>query len=210
MAAEFRETHSAVVALVGDLAYKAKKPVDLGFLDFSSAAAREHALRREFELNRRICDDVYLDLAKLVASNGDTLESVLVMRRMPEDRRLSALVSAGAEDIEPQLRSIARVLAEFHARAERGAQISAEAGEQGLRRRWTDNFAEMDRFVDTSIDRKVYDRIRDLARAYIDGRQPLFDRRGGARVYVDGHGDVTADDIFCLDDGPRILDCIEF
>lgn len=210
MAAEFRETHSAVVALVGDLAYKAKKAVDLGFLDFTSTAAREHALRRELELNRRLCDDVYLDLAHLVGSDGQALESVLVMRRMPDERRLSTLVAADATDLQQHLRSIARVLAEFHARAERGAQISAEAGRRGLRRRWMDNFTEMRRFVGTSIDRDVYERIHHLALVYVDGRQSLFDRRGDARVYLDGHGDVTADDIFCLDDGPRILDCIEF
>jgi hypothetical protein len=210
MAAEFRETHSAVIALVDDLAYKAKKAVDLGFLDFSSAGAREHALRRELELNRRICDDVYLDVAQLIGSDGAALESVLVMRRMPDARRLTTLVEADADDMTQHLRSIARVLAEFHARAERGAQITAEAGRRGLQRRWDDNFDEMNRFVGSSIDRDVYDRIRHLALAYVDGRQPLFDRRGDARVYVDGHGDVTADDIFCLEDGPRILDCIEF
>lgn len=210
MVSEFRETHSAVIALVGDRAYKAKKPVDLGFLDFSSATARERALRRELELNRRICDDVYLDVAHLVGSDGAPIDSVLVMRRMPGERRLSTLVVAGAPDVKQQLRSVARVLAEFHARAERGAQISAEAGRHGLRRRWSDNFVEMNRFVGTSIDPDVYDRIRHLALAYVDGRESLFDRRADAQVYVDGHGDVTADDVFCLDDGPRILDCIEF
>ena len=210
MAAEFRETHSAVIALVGDRAYKAKKPVNLGFLDFTSPAAREHALRRELELNRRSCDDVYLDVAQLIGSDGAAIDSVLIMRRMPDARRLSTLVRAGAPESTQQLRRVARVLAEFHARAQRGAQISAEAGRHGLRRRWTDNLDEMSRFVGTSIDADVYHRIRDLALTYVDGREPLFDRRGDAQVYVDGHGDLTADDVFCLDDGPRILDCIEF
>jgi uncharacterized protein len=209
MPSELRETHSAVVALIGDLAYKAKKPVDLGYVNLKSAATRDHALRRELELNRRMCDDVYLDVAQLVGSDGVARESVLLMRRMPDARRLSALVTSGSPDTEQHLRSIARVLAEFHARADRGAQISAEAGRHGLLRRWTDNFNELDRFVGTSVDRDVYDRIRHLALAYVDGREPLFDRRGGAGVYVDGHGDVTAEDIFCLNDGPRILDCIE-
>ncbi|HEY8302716.1 MAG TPA: AAA family ATPase [Jatrophihabitans sp.] len=211
--AELRETHSAVVALVGDHAYKAKKGVDLGFLDFTSAEARDQALRRELELNRRICNDVYLDVAQLVGSDGAHLESVLIMRRMPDERRLSTLLGAGGADtteLQRHLRSVARRLAEFHARAEHGAQISAEAGQIGLRRRWTDNLAEMRRFVGASVDRELYRRIAALALAFIDGREPLFDRRRDAQLYVDGHGDVTAEDTFCLDDGPRILDCLEF
>ncbi len=211
--AELRETHSAVVALVGDHAYKAKKGVDLGFLDFTSAEAREAALRRELELNRRICSDVYLDVAQLVGSDGVHIESVLIMRRMPDARRLSTLVASGGastSELRHHLRSVARQLAEFHARAEHGAQISAEAGRTGLRRRWTDNLAEMRRFLGTSIDAERYRHITSLALGYIDGREPLFDRRRDAQLYVDGHGDVTAEDVFCLDDGPRILDCLEF
>lgn len=210
--AEVRETHSAVVALVGDRAYKAKKGVDLGFLDFTSAEARDNALRRELELNRRICNDVYLDVAQLIGSDGAHLESVLIMRRMPDARRLSTLVADGAStaDLERDLRRVARRLAEFHARAEHGAQISAEAGRNGLRRRWTDNLREMRRFLGTSVDRDRFRRIGALALAYIDGREPLFDRRRDAQLYVDGHGDLTAEDVFCLDDGPRILDCLEF
>ncbi|MGZ4498855.1 MAG: hypothetical protein ACXVXD_00330 [Nocardioidaceae bacterium] len=63
--AEARETHAAVVLLVGDRAYKVKKPLDLGFLDFTTLAARERACRREVELNRRLAQDVYLGVAEL-------------------------------------------------------------------------------------------------------------------------------------------------
>lgn len=213
MAAELRETHSALVVLVGDRAYKVKKPVSLGFLDFTSGSARDDALKHEFELNRRICADVYLDVARLVGSDGAPIESVLVMRRMPDARRLSTMVgmrTIDASELRRQLRRIAQTLAQFHARAERAAGISAEAGYNGLRRRWTDNFTELERFVGTCVDPAVYERIQRLALTYVHGRRALFDRRGAAGLYVDGHGDITADDVFCLDDGPRILDCIDF
>lgn len=84
-----RETHSAVVLLMGEYAYKFKKAVDLGFLDFRSDAARRDVCRRELELNRRLAPDVYLDVIAVKGSEGRSLEHGLLMRRMPEDRRLS-------------------------------------------------------------------------------------------------------------------------
>jgi aminoglycoside phosphotransferase family enzyme/predicted kinase len=207
--AEIRETHSAVIALVGDLAYKAKKPVDLGFLDFTSLQAREAAIHQELVLNRRIAPDVYLDQAALCGSDGAVLEHVLVMRRMPDSRRLATMVEKGTVRHD-DLRAIARLLADFHSTARRGADITIEAGVRGLRRRWTDNLRECERFVGTLIPRAMYQRVGELALSYVDGRTELFERRASAGLYLDGHGDVTAEDVFCLEDGPRVLDCIDF
>src|SRR5438067_11153897 len=93
--ADVHETHIGAVFLVGDRAYKLKKPVDLGFLDFSTREARERACHREVELNRRLAPDVYLGVAD-VTGPGGVRDRLVVMRRMPEDRRLSALVRRGA------------------------------------------------------------------------------------------------------------------
>ena len=90
-----RETHCAGLLLVGDRAYKFKKPVDFGFLDFSTAEKRAHACRREVELNRRFSPDVYLGVADLGLPDGGH-EAVVVMCRMPDDRRLATLVRRGS------------------------------------------------------------------------------------------------------------------
>src|SRR3546814_11707425 len=90
------ETHSGVVFFAGDRAYKLKKDVDLGFLDFSSREKRLAACRREVELNRRLSPDVYLGVADVLDAAGEPCEHVVVMRRMPADRRLSTLVPDGA------------------------------------------------------------------------------------------------------------------
>lgn len=181
MSAEIRETHSAVVVLCGDRATKFKKPVDLGFLDFRSVQARREALRRELELNRRLAPDVYLDVATVVGSTGDIVDHILLMRRMPEAARLSTLVTHrtghSRSELQDRLRQVARVLADFHSRAERGPHIDAEAGAHGLRRRWTDNFAELERYVGTSVDAEMFRHIRALALDYVDGRAALFERR---------------------------------
>src|SRR5271166_3771383 len=114
--AAIAETHSAVVFFAGDRAYKLKKPVDLGFLDFTSQRARAVACRRETELNRRFAPGVYLGVAEIRGPDGRVCDHLVVMRRMPAGRRLSALVTARAP-VDGALRQVARALAAWHAAA---------------------------------------------------------------------------------------------
>lgn len=206
---EVRETHSGIVLLVGRSAYKIKKPVDLGFLDFRTVAARRQACVREFALNRRLAPDVYHDVATLAGSDGTLQEPVLVMRRLPDDRRLTTLVAEGSVEAA-DLRRLARVLSDFHDGAERGDAIAAQGRAAGLRRRWTDNLEETRRFRGRYLDVDIHDQVTALAVGYVDGRAALLDDRAAAGHVVDGHGDLLADDIFILPDGPRVLDCLEF
>jgi hypothetical protein len=203
------ETHISWLFLLGDRAYKLKKPVHLDFLDFSTREARAGACRREVELNRRLAPDVYLGVADVYGSDGQPCDHLVVMRRMPDDRRLSVLVERG-EDIDDDVRGIARLLAAFHARAESSPDISATATAAAVRARWESSFATMSRFRGTLLDEEVARRVEDQVRRYLAGRGPLFAERIASAKIRDGHGDLLADDIYCLDDGPRVLDCIEF
>jgi predicted kinase len=108
------------------------------------------------------------------------------------------------------LREVARKLAAWHATAPRGPEISAEGGLDALRGRWTASFSDVRPFHGAVLDPAVATEIEHLALRFLDGRMALFDRRVREGRIVDGHGDLIADDIFCLDDGPRILDCLEF
>src|SRR5215475_7753515 len=107
LAAQVAETHIGVVFLVGDRAYKLKKPVDLGFLDFSTRPRRLVACRREVELNRRLAPDVYLGVADVTDEHGQVCDHLVVMRRMPQGRRLSTLM-AGDAPLADAIRSLAR------------------------------------------------------------------------------------------------------
>lgn len=208
--ASCHETHVAVVFLVGDRAYKLKKPVRMGFLDFTSRAARLAACRREVELNRRLAPDVYLGVSDVTdPADGGPADHLVVMRRMPEDRRLSTLVTAGAP-VADSLRALARQLAVFHAKAERGPAISAACTAEAASKRWADLFDRLHRFRGTRLDPHQAERTARLALKFTAGRTELFDSRCAAGRAVDGHADLLADDIFCLPDGPRALDCLEF
>ncbi len=164
---------------------------------------------REVALNRRLAPDVYLGVADVMDPSGVVCDHLIVMRRMPADRRLSTLVSNGA-DVSEDLWRLAHLLASFHARAERGPHADEAASVDATAQRWSTNTSEMRALSDRLLDGDVLTRIEGLAERYLAGRDPLFERRVAEGRACDGHGDLLADDIFCLDDGPRVLDCIEF
>jgi aminoglycoside phosphotransferase family enzyme/predicted kinase len=203
------ETHIGVVFFVGDRAYKLKKPVDLGFLDFSTRELRERACRDEVRLNRRFAPDVYLGVSDVPGPDGDVCDHLVVMRRMPADRRLSHLVEEGAP-VEDALNDVARILAAWHARAPRGPAVTAHGTRDALHARWRDSFDQVRPFHGDVLDEAAAVEIEDLVTAFLAGREPLFDARIADGRVVDGHGDLLAGDVFCLDDGPRVLDCLEF
>jgi uncharacterized protein len=203
------ETHSAVVVFFGDRAFKVKKPVDLGFLDFRTRAAREAVCHREVELNRRLAPDVYLGVSDVLDPSGEVCDHLVVMQRMPTARRLSHLVETGA-DLEGQIRAIAHHVAVLHGRSERSEAIDDAASIEATRARWNANTTSLLEHAPYIVDAAVAESVQALADRYLDGRGPLFGQRIAAGRAVDGHGDLLADDIFCLEDGPRILDCIEF
>jgi len=212
--ARVAETHSAVVFFSGERACKLKKPVRLGFLDFSTAQARAAACARETELNLRFAPDVYLGVAEIRGPDGRVCDHLVVMRRMPASRRLSALVRSGAPVTVP-LRQVARILATQHATAARGPEVAEQGSRDALHGRWADNIGQTREIQELlaprqPLDPAVIDETEHLALRFLAGRGALFEARIRDGRIVDGHGDLLADDIFCLDDGPRILDCLDF
>ena len=208
MAAAVAETHSGVVFFLGDRAYKAKKAVDLGFLDFRTLAARRLACHREVELNRRLAPDVYLGVADVVGPDGEVCEHLVVMRRLPDDRRLSVLARDGV-DLEAAVGEIADLMAAFHARAGCPVAAGEAAAVSSVTARWG-QLVELARRHSSASSIGELDVVETRARRYLDGRGSLFEERVQAGRARDGHGDLLADDIFVLDDGVRILDCLDF
>lgn len=202
------ETHSAYVLMIGDRVLKWKKALDLGFADFRSLASRERACRAEVALNRRLAPDVYLGVDELRREDGSVREHVVVMRRLPAATRLSALVAAGA-DVSGQVHLLARMIAGLHSRCAPSPSPEQVAGPVRLRELWDiglDALAD----ADEVLERGDVAEARELVDAYLAGREPLLRARLTSGMVRDGHGDLLADDIFCLTDGPRVLDCLDF
>ena len=201
-----RETHISWVFLAGGRAYKLLKPVEMPFLDLREPSSRLAAIDRELRLNRRIAPDVYLGVADIVEDDR-IVDRMLVMRRLPDDRRLSALVADAS--FGDCLRAVARTLAGFHAECQ-PLDPAPTATRDALAQNWADNLEVIGSCVGPVIARDEHERVCELVEAYLAGRERLFSERIGHGMVRDGHGDLLAEDIFCLDDGPRILDCLAF
>src|SRR3989304_4391126 len=135
---ELIQTHISYVFLAGDFVYKVKKPVDLGFLDFSTLEKRRHFCQEEVRLNRRLCAGTYLDVVPIayvegegrVDAAGTVVDHAVKMRRLPEEGMMTRLLERGEVDSE-RLRLLATRLAQFHAGSEttptsRGSFAGAE------------------------------------------------------------------------------------
>ncbi|WP_082682911.1 AAA family ATPase [Mycobacterium sp. GA-1285] len=206
--AEIHETHTGLVALIGERAFKTKKAIVTDFLDFSTRDRREQACQREVALNRRLAPDSYLGVGHFAAP-GEPAEPVIVMRRYPESARLAALVRSG-DPVDGHLTAIADRLARFHRTAQRGPSIDEQATAAAISERWHENLNELKRYVDKVIPEATLREVTLLADRYLAGREQLFVQRIASGRVVDGHGDLLTQDIFCMPDGPVLLDCLEF
>lgn len=206
--AEVRETHTGIVVLVGDRAYKVKKPVQTDFLDFRSQKARELVCTDEVRLNSRLAPTSYLGVGHFASPEGGD-EPVVVMRRYPESRRLSTLAQR-SEPVDSQLTALATTLARFHRAAERSDVVDRDARPSAQAQRWDENLTVLAGYAESVVNGDDVAEARRLASSYLEGRITLLNRRIRDRRIIDGHGDLLATDIFCMPEGAVVLDCLEF
>ncbi len=212
---DVHETHTGVVVLAGERAFKAKKPVLTDFLDFRTREQRERACLREVELNCRLSPESYLGVAHLTDPGGGPAEPIVVMRRYRDDDRLASIVTGDRphQSVASILEQIAGVLARFHENADRSRRISAQGQPGAIERRWHENLSELKRYAATEssgLSEWSLSRIEHLAAEFILGRAALLTNRKEEGCIIDGHGDLLADDIFCPDGELAVLDCMEF
>jgi aminoglycoside phosphotransferase family enzyme/predicted kinase len=207
---QFVETHVSILGMSPDRVWKLKKAVRYPFVDLSTAELRRRNARREVDLNRRFAPDVYLGVVPLSPDDNGRGDVVVEMRRMPEDRRLAVVASHERDRAPACVERIAVELARIHRDAPRSALIAAAGSVKTLSDLWERSVDEMKPFVPAVLEARELQRVADDARAYLAGRTALFDERVRGGRICDGHGDLLADDVFCLADGPRFLDCLEF
>ena len=201
------ESHISTVLLIGDRAYKFMKPIATPFLDQSTPMLRREACERELNLNRQFAPDVYLGLGEVREFDVIT-DTFLVMRRLPEEARLSLLV--GQAGLKDAVREVARVIAAFHTAQPVSAIAQEMASAESVAALWNMSLDQMEAEEHWAGERTELATIRRLAMHYIAGRQSVFERRIAQGWAKPGHGDLLAEDVFVLPDGVRILDCLAF
>ncbi|MDP3063752.1 MAG: AAA family ATPase, partial [Chloroflexota bacterium] len=221
---ELIETHVSWLFLAGQRVYKVKKPVDFGFLDFTTLERRRHFCQEEVALNRRLSPDVYLGVDEIrerdgrltIEGPGQTVEYAVVMRRLPRQQALSELLAPGpdrglarGEVSEDSVRRIAARIAQFHREAATSDEIARLGGYDAVAQNVRENFAQTEAYVGRTIERGDYDELRAYSEAFLEVRQPEFRAREREGWVRDCHGDLHTAQIF-LDDGIHIIDCIEF
>ncbi|MFQ6019422.1 MAG: AAA family ATPase [Dehalococcoidia bacterium] len=212
---ELIQTHVSFVLLAGDYVYKVKKPVNFGFLDFSTLRRRLYYCQQEVALNRRLCPDIYLGVARItqakggvaVGGRGRVLEYAVHMRRLPADRMMDRLLERDAVTVG-MVGRLADRLAEFHRRAETGLRI-ARYGDWAIRFAWRENFRQWAPYIGYTITPAQDELLREYVRSFLRRRRRLMRRRREELRIRDCHGDLRADAV-CISDGVCIFDCIEF
>jgi uncharacterized protein len=210
------QTHISFVVIAGEYVYKLKKPVNFGFLDFSTLEKRKFFCERELVLNRRLCPDVYLDIVTITIADGryslggagEIAEYGIKMARMPEDRMMSKIIEADGLTRE-HLDAIITALIPFYKTAEAGESIREFGRSEAVSINVLENFDQTEGFIGKGVlSRPVFEQIKEYAqRVLADSKR--FDRRVAAERVRDCHGDLYSANI-CL--GPKvfIFDCIEF
>jgi aminoglycoside phosphotransferase family enzyme/predicted kinase len=217
-----RQTHISVVFLAGPYAYKIKKPVDTGFLDFRSLEDRRRFCAEEVRLNRRLAPSVYLGVVPVVHSGedlriegqGEVVEWAVKMHRLPDEATLKSRIRDRSITVE-NIEHLARVVARFHARAETGEHIASFGRFEVVAGNARENYSQSASQVGSSVSAEVFTRLRALTEEWLARLRPLIAARAERGVPRDTHGDLHLDHVYLLPDHlppdePLIIDCIEF
>lgn len=214
------QTHISLVAVVPPWVYKVKKPVELGFLDFSTLERRRHYCKEEVRLNRRLAEDTYEGVVPIVETNngirvdaedadGDVVEYAVKMRYLDPDHFLDAKLERGdatAGDID----RVARILCEFYKSRPSTAAVAEAGWIDRLRVSTDENFEQTTEQVGGALSRPSYEALRYYTDRFYDQNSSLLHRRRAGGFIVNGHGDLRLEHVHLTDDQVRIYDCIEF
>ena len=210
------QTHISYVILAGGFVYKWKKPVNFGFLDFSTLEKRKYCCEQELVLNRRLCPEIYLGLVSVndndgalsLGGSGEAVDYGIKMARMPEERMMSMVIQTGRLT-QNDLDGIIATLIPFYKEAETGGTIREFGRSSSVAINVLENFDQTEGFVGKGgLSRPLFEKIKAYAGRVLEQGQ-LFDERVAAGRIRDCHGDLYSANI-CLAEKVHIFDCIEF
>jgi len=210
------ETHISVVFLLGQHVYKIKKPVDLGFLDFSTLEKRKFYCHEEVRLNRRLSPDVYFGVVPIsrrdgslaVGGQGEVVEYAVKMRQLPADRIMDRLLEQ--DKITPEMMErLAAKIAAFHQAAETSPEIAQFGSKEINLKNCQENFDQTKKYLGAALPESDFEKIKAFSYRFVEENSPLFDKRMRQDRVRDCHGDLHTQHV-CFADNIYVFDCIEF
>jgi aminoglycoside phosphotransferase family enzyme len=213
---ELIETHASWIFLNGDHAYKMKKPVNFGFLDFSSHAKRHFFCTEELRLNRRFAPELYLEVIPVGGSvdqprlnQEPALAYLLKMHRFPQENQLDRMLAAGALD-GAVLIEFAEKIAEYHLQAAQADGNTHFGTPESVIEPVRQNFAQIKAAVQDSIALQEISNIEDWSESTFSALQPVLIARRENGYIRECHGDMHLANMAWFQDQPLLFDCIEF
>lgn len=213
------QTHISYVLLTGTFAYKVKKPVNFGFLDYSTLDRRRHFCEEELRLNAKGAAELYLDVVSInrspadarltLGGPGEAVEYAVRMRQFPPGSLLSERLAAGAVD-DAEVRRVAAEVADYHRRSHTDRPVAAFGDPVRVGATIEDNYRQTRRFVGGLQPAEEFGQTALFTRQFLDTHAAAFRARAAGGRVRECHGDLHLDNV-CLWDGRVLLfDCIEF
>ena len=211
------QTHASYVFLTGKYAYKVKKKVDFGFLDYSTLAKRKHFLDKELKLNREIAPELYLEVIP-VGKNGDLFvlgdsesieEYTLKMQQFPQENLFSNLLHSG-ELKSDRIRELGKIVAEFHQQAKTSEYISSYGTAERIRTAFDENYLQSFKYIGVVQTQEQYEATKAYSDRFFSKRQELFENRLKEHKIKECHGDLHLNNICLWQNKILLFDRIEF
>jgi len=211
------ETHISWVILTGTYAYKIKKPVDFGFLNFTDLAARKHFCEEELRLNQRMAPDLYLEVLPVSGSpeapeingTGEPFEYVLKMREFPQTQLLAELQARG-ELTDAHIDALAEQIAQFHQSTPQVPEGHALRSADAIVAPMRQNFEQIRPLLSEAADLRQLDALEEWTETSVDRLRPLLDQRCQQGFVRECHGDLHLGNATLIDGSVVLFDCIEF
>jgi len=203
------QTHISWIFLTGKHVYKVKKPVDFGFLDFTTLEKRKFFCKKELELNKRLASDMYIEVVPInqlggkikIKGDGDPVEYAVKMKELPQETMMLKLLEKGSVN-NRMIDRIAKIISDFHFKAK-------TINHSYVKYVWEENFNQVRPFIDRTIDKNQFDFIEKTIQQFLINNKLLFEKRIKEGKIRDCHGDLHSGNIF-IAEKIYIFDAIEF
>lgn len=228
---QLSQTHISYLLLTGDYAYKVKKPVNFGFLDFSTLERRRHFCQEELRLNRRLSPQLYLAVLPITAakhsdhyqlapkvdakatenqgSNLPVVEYAVQMRQFPQDGLFSHLFKHG-KLTATHMQTLGKQVAEFHSSAPTSAEIQQFGDVAAVRQVAEGNYATTLPYIGRAQTQAQFDQTHDFTEQFFADHRDWFHQRQVDGKIRECHGDLHLNNVCIYQDQIQIFDCIEF
>ncbi len=212
------QTHISWVFLTGDFVYKIKKPVDFGFLDFTTLDKRKKFCKKEVDINKMFSPEIYLgflpvnkfgDYSIKINGPGEAIDYAIKMKQLPQELLMDKLLDKNQVETK-DIERIVDILIKFYSKTQTFRDPHSIGSLETVKFNWNENFKQTKPFIGKTIDKEMFEKIKQRIENFMDKNKDLFEKRLKEGFVKWCHGDLHSGNIFIIDEKVYIFDAIEF